>query len=206
MFKSLTTIFNNPLPGRDIQYKMAPDDRDDLLNKYSIDKDTRKSAVILLIYKKQNNYYSVLIKRPEYNGPHSGQISFPGGKFEKTKDLSLQDTAIRETHEEIGIKIDVNNIIGELTPLFIPLSNIMVYPYVAFLEKKISFTADKTEVKKIIEYKLSDLFVPEIKKIEIKNNVKIPYFFINNQKVWGATAMILNEFIYLIKHNNEHKN
>ncbi len=202
MFNLSTNIFDN-LPGRAIQYKMAPNDRKDLLKTYSVDKNTRKSATLLLIYKKNNDYYSVLIKRSEYNGHHSGQISFPGGKFEISKDANLQDTAIRETFEEIGVKINKKNIAGKLTPLFIPLSNIMVYPFVAFINHDLSFTADKTEVKKIIEYKLSTLLNPKTRKTETikKDNKKIttPYFLISNEKVWGATAMILNEFIYLTR-------
>ena len=194
-------LFKN-LPGRDVQYQMAPDDRLDLLNKQPTNKNTRESAVLLLIYKKNNTPFSILTKRAEYNGHHSGQISFPGGKFEPFKDKTFLDTAIRETHEEIGIKIKKTNILGKLTPLYIPISNIMVYPYVAFCNNNLIFKADNKEVSRIIEYKLLDLLNPKTKKIDIieKNGTKIkyPYFNINNQKVWGATAMILNEFIYLI--------
>jgi len=194
-------LFKN-LPGRDVQYQMAPDDRLDLLNKQPTNKNTRESAVLLLIYKKNNTPFSILTKRAEYNGHHSGQISFPGGKFEPFKDKTFLDTAIRETHEEIGIKIKKTNILGKLTPLYIPISNIMVYPYVAFCNNNLIFKADNKEVSRIIEYKLLDLLNPKTKKIDIiekdGTKIKYPYFNISNQKVWGATAMILNEFIYLI--------
>lgn len=194
------------LPGQKVQYQMAPEDRADLLNKNLINEKTKKSAVLILLYKKNDEIYSVLTKRAIYDGHHSGQICLPGGKLDKDYDKTNLDTAIRETFEEVGYKINKNDIIGELTSLHIPVSNILVFPFIAYVDSEIELTPDNNEVKKIIEYKVSDLLNNSIRKTEFvkkkKYKIYIPYFNIENEKVWGATAMIINEFIYLLKKQN----
>ena len=135
---------------------------------------------------------------------HSDQISFPGGKFEKG-DKNLIDTALRESHEEIGVPVKDIRILGTLTPLFIPVSNIEVHPAVGYILYEPVFKPDKTEVKSIIETPLDYLLRPDIVKKKttvIQNmNIQIPYYNFNGRHIWGATAMILSEFLEIIKSN-----
>lgn len=187
-----------PLPGKDAQLKMAPSFRPDLSPK---DSDT-KAGVLLLLYPNINELCLVLIKRPVYQGIHSGQISFPGGKFEPS-DRSLVETALRETQEETGLSHDLIEIIGQLTPLYIPVSEIEVYPIVGFISARPIFHPDPHEVESLIEAPLSSLLAPASKEAKPFKNEKyngiIPYFNVQNYHVWGATAMILNEFLEIIK-------
>lgn len=165
---------------------------------------TQTGSVLILIFPQNNKINIVFIQRTTYAGVHSGQISFPGGKPEPG-DKDLIDTALRETEEEIGVSAKDIRILGKLTPLFIPVSNIEVYPVVGCISYKPEFKPDKTEVKSIIEIPLDYLLRPDIVKKKttvIQNtNIQIPYFNFNGRHIWGATAMILNEFLEVIKRN-----
>ncbi len=201
MLNSLIKNLSKPLPGREVQYQMAPSDREDRFKK-TADKKTIESAVMILLFEEKGELYTAFIQRPQYNGPHGGQISFPGGKYEAEADNNLQETAIRECLEEVGVNVRKENIIGELSDLHIPVSNFCVKPYVAFLEKPPKFVIDKTEVDEIIKVKIKDLLMPESKKIKPYNinntEIIVPYFDIINKEIWGATAMILNELLTII--------
>ena len=111
-------------------------------------------------------------------------------------------TALRETEEEIGVDSSGIRILGRLSNLEIPVSGFDVIPYVGFYPGKINFRPDPTEVSYIIEVPLKDLTDPEIRKNEIRTIrckfVKVPYFDIKDEKVWGATAMMLSEFLELV--------
>lgn len=165
---------------------------------------TQTGSVLILIFLKNNKINIVFIQRTTYAGVHSGQISFPGGKLEPG-DKDLIDTALRETEEEIGVSAKDIRILGKLTPLFIPVSNIEVYPVVGSIPYKPYFKPDKSEVKRLIEIPLDYLLKPEIiekKTIMIRNNkIVAPYFNFKRSHIWGATAMILNEFLEVIKRN-----
>jgi 8-oxo-dGTP pyrophosphatase MutT (NUDIX family) len=164
--------------------------------------DHREGAVLILLYPNwKGELCLVLIRRPEYNGVHSGQIALPGGGREA--DESLQTTALREAHEEIGISQKRITVLGNLSSIYIPVSNFLVYPYVAFHPDYPSFNPDPQEVAEIIEVPLQ-LFLDETTvRSEMRNHVslgltEIPYFAILGHKVWGATAMILSEFIEIL--------
>ena len=193
----------SPLPGEKAQLLMGSDIRmNDFVFK-QIDDTSKKSGVMILLYPNQKCIYSVFIKRTEYNGTHSGQIALPGGKFEVC-DENLVNTALRETSEEIGIDSSKIQILGQLTKLFIPPSNYIVYPSVGYITSKPCFIPEKTEVEKIIEYDISYLLKKEIIKIKefkIKTGFTFnaPYFDIHGQVVWGATAMIISEFVEILK-------
>ena len=159
----------------------------------------RYSAVLLVLFEKDNQTHSILTQRHEYEGAHSGQISLPGGKQE-VSDTSLKHTALRETEEEIGIPQININVISKLKDLYIPPSNFLVTPYVATLDSPPLYTPDNHEVKEIIEFPVSRLFESDVIKqknmnFNSENSIDVKYFDIKNKVVWGATAMILENFI-----------
>ena len=123
----LKSKFKQPLPGTASHLKLAPPNRakEELLEKQNYLLAARQSAVMVLLYPVDNQLRTAFIKRSEYDGIHSGQIAFPGGKKEKT-DQNFEETALRETFEEVGIKSDEIELIGQLSDLFIPPSNFIV--------------------------------------------------------------------------------
>ena len=185
------------------QFKMAPKERK-ILNSLSIRRRNPKiAAVLALFYPNRNNETCFsLILRPNYKGVHARQISFPGGKFEKSDD-SLIDTALRETHEEIGIRTNDIQIEKQMTNTFISPSNFLVSPFLGVINYTPTFTYNH-EVEKVIEVKLLDLLKETSvtsKKLSTSymNNIDVPYYKLNDYVVWGATAMMLSEIKDLLK-------
>ena len=161
--------------------------------------DYRESAVALVIYEKHNQLKVILTERSPYRGMHSGEICLPGGKMEEF-DHDLQQTAIRECVEEIGLKYEGFDLLGKLTPVFIPVSNFSIQPYVFYYTEPPIFIKNKREVAEIFSFPIQLLFEENIiKKTRIELSGRrglddIPYFDINEKVVWGATALILHEF------------
>jgi 8-oxo-dGTP pyrophosphatase MutT (NUDIX family) len=158
----------------------------------------QKGGVLILLYPFYNKPNIVFMKRVVDNTPHSGQISFPGGRFEPS-DKSLQATALRETEEELGVSASEIEIIGQLTPLEIEVSNVEVWPFVGVSYKSPLFKPNPEEVDYLIEVNVKDLLNPGIieKKVEVIRGIEIeiPYYNISDNHIWGATAMILSEFL-----------
>lgn len=185
------------LPGLPSQLKMAPIGREDHLITPSQYKD---ACVMTLIYPKKDDWHVVLIQRTitHPNDPHSGQISLPGGKMEDT-DHTHADCALRETQEEVGINAEDVGIIGELTPLYVGVSNFLIYPFIGFTTQEPNFEPQASEVQKIIEVPV-DLFVGDRykrkKHMNIRGNVlkNVPFYEVYDHVLWGATAMIMSEF------------
>lgn len=210
MFDKFTTdlqyALSQPLPGKAGQTQLKPYLK---INK-SIDVPQiikpRIGAVMALIYPINNIPHLLFIERPVYNGVHSGQIAFPGGKIEPT-DASFLDAALRETYEEIGVNSNDIRVIGSLTEVFVLASNFMVYPFVGIINTKPSLILEQNEVASIIEFPLHTLFVEDIiKEKPIKNALGFtliaPYYDLDGKTLWGATAMMVSELCTIIKHNN----
>lgn len=162
---------------------------------------TRQSAVLVAFYPSDGVVYLPLILRPAYDGTHGGQMALPGGKMEYS-DENLVRTALREAQEEIGVKAMDVNILGELTDVFIPVSNFIVKPIVGYLDYKPDFFPDKKEVEKIFEVEFLDFLKLEnkgIRNITVgKRNLSVPGFDIQDQWIWGATALIINEVVEIV--------
>ncbi|RCS27262.1 CoA pyrophosphatase [Polaribacter sp. WD7] len=162
----------------------------------------KRAAVLALFYPNDKNETTFLLtQRASYKGTHSAQISFPGGKIEQI-DTSLQETALRETFEEVGIHPDSISVFRELTDVYIPPSNFLATPFLGFSVKRPNFTTNH-EVEKLIEVLLSDLLNDSSLTTVIMNtsymkNAEVPCFKFNNYVVWGATAMMLSEIKELI--------
>jgi 8-oxo-dGTP pyrophosphatase MutT (NUDIX family) len=190
--KQLTKLLSKPLPGLEIQMKMAPGFRKDFEDNLP---QPRNSAVLILFYPYRNSIYVPFIEKTKYEGVHSGQISFPGGKYEET-DANLEETALRESQEEIGTDSKSIKILGSLTPLHIQVSQFLVFPYIGITESLPNFVANPTEVERIIPIDIQKIQNSEIKieTVIVRNSkIETPIFSFPQTKIWGATAMILNE-------------
>ena len=192
------------LPAFEAHIKMAPLERIDALKNGIFDtKKSRKAAVMMLFYPKNGRTHLVLIVRSSYDGTHSSQIAFPGGKFEP-EDEVFANTALRETHEEIGILPRNIEIIKPFTELYVPPSNFMVHPFLGISREEISFIPDPNEVANIIELPLSVFLSDEIiisaeMVTSYAGKITVPAFKIEEHLVWGATAMILSELKEVLK-------
>jgi 8-oxo-dGTP pyrophosphatase MutT (NUDIX family) len=197
--KKLTKELSRPLPGKELQMEMTSNRRLRELMELQHSDHAIKSSVLILLYPGKGNMQPsfVVTLRPTYEGVHSGQISLPGGRFE-TEDESLVQTALRETHEEIGINPADVLIIGQLTELYIPPSNYLVQPFVGFTSGSPVFIRHPKEVEQIIEIPAKQLLDENnlvLKEISIGGvQFSAPSFVIDGTTIWGATAMILNEF------------
>lgn len=189
------------LPGRAAQELMAPRPIEESRFRENPEFPAKLGGVMILLFERNDELFIPLIKRPEYDGHHSGQVSFPGGKKEKD-DQDLIETAYRETHEEIGVPSTEIEHLGTLSELFIIASNFKVLPSVGFLSNEPSYVLEEKEVESILEVSLNQLKDETQKGIETmhfgKYTIHSPYFDVEGHKVWGATAMMLSELIAVI--------
>ncbi|MBK7653651.1 MAG: CoA pyrophosphatase [Flammeovirgaceae bacterium] len=162
----------------------------------------RPGSVLILLYEERGKIMFPLTKRPDYLGAHGGQISLPGGKAE-TGETRIE-TALREAEEEIGVPASQIEIVGELTEFFVIPSNFLITPIVGFLRGSPEFIPDSKEVKKIINASVEDLL--QVDAVHTKEilaakmfPMMAPHFEIENEVVWGATAMMINEFRMVVQ-------
>lgn len=195
--RKLTERLLLPLPGGDAHEPFRAHPVGDVRPLFDHKAPPKPGGVMILLYEDDGKIMFPLIKRPEYVGAHSGQVSLPGGKSDTGED-AIQ-TALRECEEEIGVDRKLLRVIGHLSDFFVMPSNFMVTPVVAAISHKPVFKPDTYEVAKILEGDLSLLLKADaVKQKEIlaagKYKMIAPHFEIEGEVVWGATAMILNEF------------
>ena len=205
LIPQLQQRFTAPLPGIAAQMEMMNSNRPINVPLDFTPKNPKEAAVLCLLFPKENGWHIGLMKRTTHpQDKHSGQVSFPGGKYEED-DPNYAFTALRETEEEFGIPRDDIHLIGKLTPLYIPFSNFLVHPFVGYCDPMPHIQPDKDEVAAILQPSLSHLLLPETVKVgnfrsplgwEAKN---VKYFDVDGEVVWGATSMILNEFLTLVR-------
>ncbi len=198
------------LPGLSSQLKMAPVTRlGELLKSqkqtgqdFATSGYHKKSAVLVLLYPKNDLVYLAMMVRAIDDTIHSGQVSFPGGSVEKS-DLSIEHTALREAWEEIGVDPETVNVIGQLTKLYIHPSNFDVFPIVGIAGSTPVFMPNQ-EVRSLLEVNIDALLdssASGYKQIAYRTGDEfvVPCYYINNEVVWGATAMILSEFLDVMR-------
>lgn len=196
----LKILENRALPGDEAHLQMTPYKKSLKINP----ENPRLSAVMITCYDDEEQAKILLLKRSEYGGVHSSQISFPGGKMDET-DNDLLSTALRELEEETGIKNNSLNLVGKLSPMFIPPSNFMVHPFISTCELLPEIKLNTREAQYSLGVKVAELLNDNfLKTIDIKTSYgaikDVPYFHLNNEIVWGATAAILNELKIILKH------
>ena len=192
------------LPGESAHKKLAPLIRINELREIDMSKRNPEKAGVMAVFypDEQKETRLVLILRKTYKGVHSNQVGFPGGRVEK-EDRDLQDTALRETEEEVGIPQMEIEILKKLTHLYIPPSNFLVQPYLGLLQTTPNMKAQESEVEKILEVKLSDFLnddnvVTETLSTSYANEIEVPAYKLNGHIVWGATGMMLSEIRELL--------
>jgi 8-oxo-dGTP pyrophosphatase MutT (NUDIX family) len=203
LIDKLKHSLNGPLPGAKAHSLMAPTGR--IIN-YDLIPDKqyyRDSAVSIILYPLGDSYKCVMIKRPEYDGAHSGQMSFPGGKKDE-KDRDLMETAFRETYEEVGVLLDEKHLIGSLSEVFIPVSKFKVQPFLFHLPEIPAFIPDSREVDEIFHFDFELLLTDAslgISDIHHKGNIlmkEVPCFYFHERMIWGASALMLSELKMLL--------
>jgi len=192
-----------PLPGWEAHRKMINYTRPKVTDVELIDPDARQGAVLALLYPKDKEPHIALMLRNKYDGTHSGQVSFPGGKRE-IQDKDLVETALREAHEEMNILPDHVTVVGALSKVYIPPSRFLVSPFIGYSMERPRFKPDRIEVAEIIEAPLR-LILEEssIKEkpifVQVTNSeLDVKYFDILGHTVWGATAMMLKELAEIL--------
>lgn len=197
-------IVNVDLLATKAHLKMVPPNREELIRNTDFTKiKPKKAAVMMLFYPKNYQTHLALIQRTSYNGVHSSQIAFPGGKVEEN-DLDLQHTAIRETHEEIGINPKYINVIRPFTEVYIPPSNFMVHPFLGYSENELDFVLQEDEVASVLELPLLEFLDDNnlsklIMKTSYAGAIEVPGFKVKGHFIWGATAMMMSELKETLK-------
>ncbi|AEE51815.1 NUDIX hydrolase [Haliscomenobacter hydrossis] len=195
----LEQSLQQPLPGQIAQIKMAHPAR---YEGPFIPPTATLAGVLALFFPKNGQWNLVFIERVSHNARdvHKGQISFPGGRYEAGDGHSGQ-TALRETHEEVGVNPQDITLLGALTELYIPVSNFHVQPYVGFMEYAPVFQPQEAEVAGILEVPFDHFHDPQHVKMQdlVINPTftlpNVPYFDLEGKKLWGATAMIVSELL-----------
>ena len=197
-----------PLPGHDRFLELSGYKRPDLERARAMDPPPRESAVLALLYPKEEVPHLLLMVRPTYDGVHSGQIAFPGGKREPG-DVDLRHTALREFQEETGAATGEVRLLGSLSPVYIPPSRMLVTPYVGHAPVIGPWHPDPAEVARLLEVPLTLVLREDILKrraqfIQVMGReVEIPYYDLLGEVVWGATAMMIAELRELLHDDAE---
>ena len=193
------------MPGDESHFKMEPEIRKQWRDSEKITKRRpKKAAVMALFYPNEcQKTQLLLILRKTYKGVHSNQIGFPGGKVEP-EDNDLEFTALRETHEEVGVLPESIEVLKQLSELYIPPSNFMVQPYLGLYAEPKPFIIQESEVEAIVEVLFSDFMndknlIYQNLTTSYASNIDVPAFKLNGYVVWGATAMMLSEIKELLK-------
>ena len=203
--KRIVKVTKMELPGEAVQFKMAPIERLQELKRIAKEKNTAKKAGVMVLFYPSENLETnlILILRKTYKGVHSAQVGFPGGKLED-EDETIQDAALRETEEEVGISRETISVLKKLTEIYIPPSNFFVQPFLGMTTELPKFIPQEEEVEALIEVSLSDFMDDENITIQTLStsyakSIEVPAFKFNGHIGWGATAMMLNEVRELLK-------
>lgn len=196
----IQTRLQDPLPGLESQLKMTSMNRG---QEWYIREDHRKSGVLALFYPHAGQMQMVFMQRTQDGKVHGGQISFPGGKME-AEDADATATALREAKEELAIPAQEVQVLGQLTELYIPPSNFMVYPTVGYLPYRPEFVPAPDEVARVVEIGLAELLDPNnlqtlYHPVGPERKIKAPAFQVRGNVIWGATAMMLSELLDVVR-------
>ena len=211
MIKNIKKNLKSKLPGIDSWNRMAvkPINGKNIINNKIVKyenflsenkiNEMKKAAVLVCFFKRKGEYYLPLIRRPMHEKNHPGQIALPGGAMEENE--TLENTALREAFEEVGIVPDNVEILGKMTPLPVPVSKYVITPFIGITENEPKWNINELEVDELIILKFKDLIDSNNGYYEDwnlnGNMLRVPIFKIMNKDIWGATAAVLSELIDL---------
>lgn len=203
--KRIVKVTKMELPGETVQFKMAPMERLQELKRVARNQNSAKKAGVLSLFYPSEDFETrlILILRKTYHGVHSAQVGFPGGKLEP-EDRNIQDAALRETEEEVGVPRSAISVLKQLTEIYIPPSNFFVQPFLGITSQSPKFVPEEKEVEALIEVTLRDFMddlniTTQTLSTSYAESIEVPAFQLNGHMVWGATAMMLNEVRELLK-------
>ncbi len=196
---SLQRALNQPLPGASAHCLLAPRPRHGWdLGKIPL--EAKPASALVLLFQFSEEIYTLLTVRGDHLPQHAGQVSFPGGRLEANE--TVESAALRESHEEVGLDPSRVRLIGALSPLYIPASGFALFPVIGIADSRPKFLSKTTEVKRILEIPMSTFIRSEGLRLGYrwyKNDCfRVPYFDVEDERVWGATAMILGELFTVI--------
>lgn len=195
-------VLNGPLPGLAQQLQMAPPYREVPNEAWVMAQNPKIAAVLAILAFEAHEASLIFTKRKSYAGVHSNQVSFPGGKSEP-EDASLLATALRESEEEVGLPLASTQILGSLTPLYIPPSNFLVHPFVAVVHELPNWQIQETEVDELLSIPVSYLLSGDSRtqrEIMVAGSTRlVPGFVWGEHFIWGATAMMLEELLAVVR-------
>lgn len=203
LIERLRASLRGPLPGHGAFIELGGYQRPDIDEVLLRTPPPKESAVLVLLYEEENELRTLLMLRPTYDGVHSGQVAFPGGHRE-TADRDIRETALREFNEEIGTRSDGFVVLGELTRVFIPPSNTLVTPVLAYAETLGTPSPDPDEVAALIPTTIHELMRADLLKRRtifvnaLEREAEVPYWDVGGQMVWGATALMIAELRELL--------
>ena len=211
MIKNIKKKLKSKLPGIDSWNRMAvkPINGKNIINNKIVKyenflsenkiNEMKKAAVLVCFFKRKDEYYLPLIRRPMHEKNHPGQIALPGGAMEENE--TLENTALREAFEEVGIIPDNVEILGKMTPLPVPVSKYVITPFIGITNNEPKWNINRQEVDELIILKYTDLIDSNNGYYEDwnlnGNMLRVPIFKIMNKDIWGATAAVLSELIDL---------
>ena len=195
----LRAALEDPTPRHDTHNAFAPRPRTGW-EAGVIPGGSRAAAALVLFYPVAGQVHLVLTRRAGTLGQHAGQVSLPGGAIDG--DESVEAAALREAYEEIGLT-DAVRVVGPLSPLYIPISNFALHPVVAVSDTHPRLTPAEAEVERVLEVSLSELQHPDHFKLGWRwrsdEAIRVPYFELQGERVWGATAMVLGELLAVLE-------
>jgi len=205
---ALKAYLSKPLTGHASHLKLAPPTRrTELVAQIAPPLDARKSAVMILLFHENEKLKVVFIRRSLYVGIHSGQIAFPGGRYEET-DPSIEYTAFREIEEEIGVSKDQIELLGQLSDIYVPPSNFLISIFVGYMAQKPMYKPDEREVAEVIEVNFDELLEPNAigqKSFYVPSanqSFEAPCYQTTQCDIWGASAMVLSELIDMLTNSH----
>ncbi len=192
----------NQLPAHNAHQLLAPKMRLSTKEYIKQNPNYKTSCVAVILFPDGNTTRLLLMERPPAVNAHGGQISFPGGKRE-SDDITLLDTAMREMYEEVGVNPSLVTQLGQLSDIYIPVSNFLVHPFVGYIKTVPSFNLNPLEVESIVLPELSIFIKDELPVGRFESRsfgwIEAPYYPFLEYKIWGATAMMISELVHLIK-------